>query len=381
LGEKFVKNIQTENKNNEALPERLELQWSGIKYTFSKRSLIFFSFGMPILGSLIFLFLNMSFNSWVTAMFIKQVSFLLDLIFNIKAKLVINSDLILIYLPNPSISGRVLTVCYGAEVISIFIGIILATPSSHNPKPEMNVIWKKTKIIIIIILSTYLSYMFRMVLMLAFVHNGMPMHIIHDSSYYLITLISFIIILYVLRKILPEFIVSLYYIRYSISNKEINNPVTEKIKTNKKSNLIKELTVERKELYYPLLGITVCTFIVYFVSLFLSFYGYGIFNITVNLYEMILPLLFTLIFLIGRYLLGVIQNLTKLDLILPILSLVLIVCLFFFFSILTYFLVSDILNGITVVIYFISVIFIYYFFHKEGKNYLLIKRVLLRNNN
>jgi len=381
LGEKLIKNIQPENKNNEVLPERLELQWSGIKYTFSKRSLIFFSFGMPILGSLIFLFLNMSFNSWVTAMFIKQVSFLLDIIFNIEAKVVINSDLITIYLPNPSVSGRVLTVCYGAEVISIFIGIILATPSSHNPKPEMNVIWKKTKIIIIIILSTYLSYMFRMVLMLAFVHNGMPMHIIHDSSYYLITLISFIIILYVLRKILPEFIVSLYYIRYSISNKEINNPVTEKIKTNKKSNLIKELTVERKELYYPLLGITVCTFIVYFVSLFLSFYGYGIFNITVNLYEMILPLLFTLIFLIGRYLLGVIQNLTKLDLILPILSLVLIVCLFFFFSILTYFLVSDILNGITVVIYFISVIFIYYFFHKEGKNYLLIKRVLLRNNN
>jgi len=133
--------------------------------------------------------------------------------------------------------------------------------------------------------------------------------------------------------------------------------------------------VERKELYYPLLGITVCTSILYFVSLFLSFYGYGIFYITVNLYEMILPLLFALIFLIGRYLLGVIKNLTKLDLILPILSLVLIVVLFFFFSIFAYFLVSDILNGITVVIYFTSVIFIYYFFHKEVKNYLLIKRV------
>ncbi|GAG90045.1 unnamed protein product, partial [marine sediment metagenome] len=35
MGEKLVKNIQPENKNNEALPERLELQWSGIKYTFS----------------------------------------------------------------------------------------------------------------------------------------------------------------------------------------------------------------------------------------------------------------------------------------------------------------------------------------------------------
>ena len=95
---------------------------------------------MPIFGSLIFLFLNMSFNSWVTTMFIKQVSFLLDIIFNIEATVVINSDLIFIYLQNPSVSGRVLTVCYGAEVISIFIGIILATPSSHNPKPEMNVI-------------------------------------------------------------------------------------------------------------------------------------------------------------------------------------------------------------------------------------------------
>jgi len=211
--------------------------------------------------------------------------------------------------------------------------------------------------------------------MLAFVHNGMPMHVIHDSSYYLITLISFIIILYVLRKILPEFIISLHYIRYIISNKEFNNPVTEKIKTKEKSNLIKELTVERKELYYPLLGITVCSSILYVVVLYLNVYGYGNFDITVNPYEMILPLLLALIFLISRYLLDVVKDLTKLDLILPILTLMLIVCLFFFISILVYFLVGDILNGITVVVYFTSVILIYYFFHKEVKNYLLINRV------
>ena len=371
MGENLIKNIQTENKNNEVLPERLELQWSGIKYTFSKRSLIFFSFGMPIFGSLIYLFLNMSFNRWVTAMFIKQVSYLLDLIFNIKARVVINPDLITIYLPNPSLSGKVLTSCYGAEVISIFIGIILATSSSHDRKPEMNIIWRKTKIIIITILSTYLLYLFRILLMLAFVHYGMPMHIIHDSSYYLITLTSFIIILYVLRKILPEFIISLHYIHYIISKKEFNNPVTEKIKTKKKRNLIKELTVERKELYYPLYGITVCSSILYVVSLFLNVYGY----ITFNPYELIIPLLLALIFLISRYLLDVVKDLTKLDLILQILTLILIVYLFFFISILAYFLVSDILNGITVVLYFTSVIFIYYFFHKEVKNYLLIKRV------
>ncbi len=375
MGEKLVKTIQTENKNNNVLPERLELQWSGIKYTFSKPSLMFFFIGMPILGSLIFIFLNMSFNSWVTAMFIKQVSYILDLIFNIEAMVVINPDLIAIYLPNPSLSGRVLTVCYGAEVISIFIGIILATPSSHDRKLEMNIIWRKTRIIIITILSTYLSYLFRMVLMLAFVHYGMPMHIIHDSSYYLITLISFIIILYVLRKILPEFIISLHYIRYSISSKEFNNPVAEKIKKNKKNNIIKELTVERKEVYYPLFGITVCTSILYVVCLFLYVYGYGLFYITVNPYEMILPLLLALIFLISRYLLDVVKDITKLDLILPILILILIVCLFFFISILANFLVSDILNVITVVIYFTSIIFIYYFFHKEVRNYLLIKRV------
>ncbi len=317
----------------------------------------------------------MSFNGWITAMFIKQISYLLDLIFNIEASVVINPGLIAIYLPNPSQSGRVLTSCYGAEVISISIGIILATFSSQDRKPEMNLIWRKTIIIIITILSTFLLYLFRIVLMLAFVHNGMPMHVIHDSSYYLITLISFIIILYVLRKILPEFIISLHYIRYIISIKEFNNPVTEKIKTKEKGNLIKELTVERKEIYYPLLGITVCSSILYVVVLFLNVYGYGNFDITVNPYEMILPLLLALIFLISLYLLDVVKALTKLDLILPILTLMLIVCLFFFISILVYFLVADILNGITVVVYFTSVIFIYYFFHKEIKNYVLIKRV------
>jgi len=379
LGEKLVKNIQTENENNEILPERLELQWSGIKYIFSNRSLIFFSFGMPILGGLVFLFLNMSYNSWITAMFIKQVSYFLDLIFNIEATVVINPDLIVIYLPDPSLSGRVLTVCYGAEVISIFIGIILATPSSHDRKPEMNIIWRKTKIIIITIFSTYLSHMFRMVLMLAFVHYGMPMHIIHDSSYYLITLVSFIIILYALRKILPEFIISLHYIRYSISNKEFNNLDTEKTKTKTKtktkSNLIKELTVKRKDVYYPLFGITVCTSLLYVVSLFLYVDVYGIFYANINPYEMILPFLLALIILLSRYLLDMVKALTKLDLILPILTLILLVCLFFFISILADFLVSDILNSITVVIYVTSVIFIYYFFHKEVKNYLLIKRV------
>jgi exosortase/archaeosortase family protein len=375
LGEKLVKNIHTENKNNEILPERLELQWSGINYAFSKQSLIFFSFGIPIFSCLIYLFLNLSFNRWVTEMFIKQISFLLDIIFNIEASVVINPEIIAIYLPNPSQSGRVLTSCYGAEVISIFIGIILATSSSQDRKPEMNLIWRKTKIIIITILSTYILFLFRIVLMLAFVHNGMPMHIIHDSSYYLISLISFILIIYVLRTILPEFIISLHYIHYTISNKEFNNPVTEKIKTKEKNNLIKELTVERKELYYPLIGITVYSSILYVVVLFLNVYGYGNFDITVNPYEMILPLLLALIFLISLYLLDVVKALTKLDLILPILTLMLIVCLFFFISILVYFLVGDILNSITVVIYFTSVIFIYYFFHKEVKNYLLIKRV------
>jgi len=375
LGEKLVKTIQNENKNKEILPKRLELQWSGIKYTFSKHSLLIFSFGIPIFSCLIYLFLNLSFNRWITVMFIKQISFLLDIIFNIEASVVINPELITIYLPNPSQSGRLLTSCYGAEVISIFIGIILATSSTQDRKPEMNLIWRKTKIIIITILSTYLLFLFRILLMLALVHNGMPMHVIHDSSYYLISLISFVLILYVLRKILPEFIISLHYIHYIISKKQFNNPVTEKIKTKEKSNLIKELTVERKELYYPLLGITVYSSILYVVVLFLNVYGSGNFDITVNPYEMILPLLLALIFLISRYLLDVVKDLTKLDLILPILTLMLIVCLFFFISILAYFLVGDILNGITVVIYLTSVIFIYYFFHKEVKNYLLIKRV------
>ena len=207
---------------------------------------------MPVLGSLIYLFLNMSFNSWLTAIFIQNVSYLLELIFNIKPDLVIKTNEILINLPSLSYSCRVLPVCYGAQIISIFLGIILATPSSNYSKPKIKMIWRKTKMIIIIILSTYLSYMVRMVLMLAIVNNGMPMHIIHDSSYYFITLISFIIILYTIKKILPEFIISLHYIRYYISSKEIHNSFTEKVKTKKKSNIIKELTVQNKNVYYAL---------------------------------------------------------------------------------------------------------------------------------
>ena len=317
----------------------------------------------------------MSFNSWLTVLFIQNVSYLMELIFNIKANVVVKTDKILIYLPNFSYPGRVFTVCYGAQVISIFISIILTTPPSLETKRETNIIWRKIKIIIIIILSTYLSYLFRMVMMLTFINNGMPMHIIHDSSYYFITLISFIIILYAIKNILPEFIVSLHYIRYCISSKKIHNSLTENIKTKKKSNLIKELAVQSKELYYPLFGTLTCTLMLYNISIFLSVYGYHLFYITINPYMMLLPLLLAIILLISRYLLDLAKNLTKLNLIFSLLFISLIICLSFLSSILVNYLVRDILNSITITIYFSSVIFIYYFFHNEVKYYLLITRL------
>ncbi len=375
MGENLVKNIQAEDENNQIRSQRLYLQWSDIKYTFSKRSLVFSYFNMLILGILIYLFLNMRFNSWVTATFIKQVSYLLDLIFNIEANMVVDPNLISIFLPNSSHSNRVMTVCYGAEVISIFVGIILATPSSYNSKPNINLIWRKTKIIIITIISTYLLYLIRMVLMLAFVQNGIPMHIIHDSSYYLITLISFTLILYSLRRFLPEFIISLHFIGYFILNKEVIIPAAEKINKKKNSNLIFDLTVEKKELYYPLLGITVCTSLLYIICLFLSVYGSEIFYINVNPIKMSLPFLLALVILVSRYLFDMIKLSLKIDLTISILSLVLIVCLFFFISIIGYLLVSEVLFTITAVIYVTSVIFIYWFFHREVKDYLLIQRV------
>ncbi len=333
MGENLVKNIQAEDENNQIRSQRLYLQWSDIKYTFSKRSLVFSYFNMLILGILIYLFLNMRFNSWVTATFIKQVSYLLDLIFNIEANMVVDPNLISIFLPNSSHSNRVMTVCYGAEVISIFVGIILATPSSHNNKPNINLIWRKTKIIIITIISTYLLYLIRMVLMLAFVQNGIPMHIIHDSSYYLITLISFTLILYSLRRFLPEFIISLHFIGYFILNKEVIIPAAEKINKKKNSNFIFDLTVEKKELYYPLLGITVCTSLLYIICLFLSVYGSEIFYINVNPIKMSLPFLLALVILVSRYLFDMIKLSLKINLTISILYLVLIVSLFFFSSI------------------------------------------------
>ena len=312
---------------------------------------------MPILGAFIYFFLNMSFNSWVTAIFIKQVSYLLNLFFNIETNIFISSDKIVLSFPNSSFSGRVFPVCYGAQMISIFIGIILVTPSSNEPTANKNFIWRKVKIITITILSTYLLYLLRMWLMLAFIYNGVQSPIIHDSTYYLITLISFIIILYSFRKILPEFIIALHYIYYLISNKGITNNIFKKTKIQKKPNLIRDLTIERKEAYYPLLGITICTAILFAIGIFLNIYGIKLFYITINLYEMVLPLILAMIILITRYLFDMVNKLK------------------IFISILTFYLGSDVLNGITIAIYFTSVFFIYYFFHKEVKIYLLIERL------
>ncbi|MFX1380521.1 MAG: hypothetical protein ACFFA4_15655 [Promethearchaeota archaeon] len=307
--------------------------------------------------------------------FIKQVSYFMELIFNFKATIIITSDQIIINLPNPLLSGSVLPVCYGAQMISIFIGIILVTPSSHNYNPKLNIVRRKIIIIILTIISTYLLYLLRMVLMLGFAQYGIPMHVIHDSSYYFVTLISFIVILYIFRKILPEFIVFLHYIGYSISNRKICNSTTEKVNPKKRNNLIIELTVVKKEIYYPFLGVTVCTSILYIVSLFLYLYGNQFFHININLYEIILPLLLALYFLIRQYLLDIFKKSSNLKLIISVFVLVLIIVLLLFVLISIQFLINDILNIITIVIYYFSVIIIHFFFREEVKNYLLIERI------
>jgi len=196
------------------------IEFENKKYIFSINSLIILAVGTPILAYLIYLFFDTEPQYWLHEIVVKQTIYLLNLFFDMGVSANyspigthhwsfdfvggnINGD------PLGSISFE--TFCTGVQAICVFAGIIICTPHSQDRETNKDIIWRKTKSLIISSLIFYVVNIIRMLIQLELYYLGYPWDSIHVSISAASSFVAAIIIL-LLHKWIPEFIISIIYI-------------------------------------------------------------------------------------------------------------------------------------------------------------------------
>lgn len=230
----------TENRNN-AIESRNEkekedpktkkpiIEFQDGKYIFSVRSLIILAVGAPLLSYGIYQFFDMPMNYWLHEIVVKQTVFFLNLIFNMGASTE--------YVPvgkhhwSFTIPGKgsiyFQTFCTGVQAICVFAGIIICIPHSQDRKTNEDIIWRKTKALVISSVIFYVVNVIRMLIQIYLYYIGYAWEDIHYSISAASSFIAAIIIL-LLHKLIPEFIISIIYLG-ALVNKSIQETRKEKI--------------------------------------------------------------------------------------------------------------------------------------------------------
>jgi exosortase/archaeosortase family protein len=119
------------------------------------------------------------------------------------------------------------TFCTGVQAICVFAGIIICIPHSQDPKTNEDIIWRKTKALIISSVIFYVVNIIRMIIQIYLYYIGYAWEDIHYSISAASSFIAAIIIL-LLHKWIPEFIISIIYLG-ALVNKSIQETRKEKI--------------------------------------------------------------------------------------------------------------------------------------------------------
>jgi len=224
------------------------IEYNERKYIFSIRSLILFAIGAPISAYLIYLFFDLRINYWLHEIVVKQTVYFLNLFFNMGAEAQFAPSGIYdwrfeILGQNPIYFE---TFCTGIQAICVFAGIIIFTPHSQDPITKEDVIWRKTKALIVSSVIFYVVNIIRMVIQIDLYYIGYAWEDIHFSISAASSFIAAIIVL-LMHKWIPEFILSIIYIGILVSE-PIKQKRKEKIKiTVEGSNQVK-LNLMRKVL-------------------------------------------------------------------------------------------------------------------------------------
>jgi exosortase/archaeosortase family protein len=108
------------------------------------------------------------------------------------------------------------TFCTGIQAICVFAGVILFTPHSQDDDTNRDIIWRKTKSLIISSVIFYVVNIIRMLIQIQLYNIGYAWEDIHFSISAASSFIAAIIVL-LMHKWIPEFIISIIYIGTLIS--------------------------------------------------------------------------------------------------------------------------------------------------------------------
>ncbi|MBA7514826.1 hypothetical protein ES705_06861 [subsurface metagenome] len=228
------------------------IEFNERKYIFSIPSIIIFAIGTPILSYLVFLFFDMKFNYWLHEIVVKQTVYFLNLFFNTGATAIpvgkYHWDFTVPGKSNISFE----TFCTGVQAIALFVGLIIFTPHSQDPNTKRDIVWRKTKSLVISSVIFYVVNIIRMIIQIELYNIGYPWEDIHFSISAASSFIAAIIVL-LMHKWIPEFIISIIYVGTLVSEpvkQKRKKKVKEIVKNTSKVklNLIRKvLRMEKKK--------------------------------------------------------------------------------------------------------------------------------------
>jgi exosortase/archaeosortase family protein len=225
--DKDTKDITYEGESEEdKTKSRSIIEFEDKKYVFSSSSLLIFALGTPLLALGIYFFFDIEAQYWLHEIVVKQTVYFLNLFFNMGVSATYspfsNYHWKFDFLGN--INGDSLgsiyfeTFCTGIQAICVFAGIIICTPHSRDKKTNRDIIWRKAKALVVSSVIFYVVNIIRMLIQIELYYLGYPWQSIHVSISAASSFIAAIIIL-LLHKWIPEFIISIIYIGTIISKK------------------------------------------------------------------------------------------------------------------------------------------------------------------
>ncbi len=194
------------------------IEFNERRYIFSIKSLILLAIGAPLSAYLIYMFFDMKINYWLHEIVVKQTVYFLNLISNMDAQAVyIPGGKYFWYFEIPGKSPIYFeTFCTGIQAICIFVGIIIFTPHSQDLLTREDIIWRKAKALIVSSFIFYVVNIIRMLIQIDLYYLGYAWADIHVSISAASSFIAAIIVL-LLHRWIPEFILSMIYIGTLVS--------------------------------------------------------------------------------------------------------------------------------------------------------------------
>jgi exosortase/archaeosortase family protein len=143
----------------------------------------------------------------------KQTQFLLNVFFRIPSQVTYHPGETVpwkISVAGPESPFGISLLCTGIQVFCIFAGIITLIPHSQTPLTRKDILWRKTKTLVVVIALVYIINLFRLVFLLYLTYIGIDWQVAHLTLLYVSTAIGAVLFFLFLYRWVPELFIALY---------------------------------------------------------------------------------------------------------------------------------------------------------------------------